>query len=55
MFTQTEYKGLDTKKMKKDFNRMKKQYMKMGNSDAKAEEKALFMVDYYKHQYRVFA
>lgn len=55
MFNQTEYQGMDIKKMEKDFKRMTKQYQKMGNSLESAQEKAKDMVEYYKHQYRIFA
>ena len=55
MFKQTEYKGYDTKKMEKDFKRLTKQYIKMRNTQEEAEEKAKWFIDYYKHQYRIFA
>ena len=55
MFNQSEYKGFNTKKMEKDFKRITKQYMKIGNKQPAAEQKAKEYVDYYKHQYRVFA
>lgn len=55
MFKQTEYKGYDIKKMEKEFKKLVKQYMKMGNTEQKAEEKANFFIEYYKHQYRMYA
>lgn len=55
MFNQTEFKGYDVKKMEKDFKKLTKKYMKMGNKQETAEEKALWFIDYYKHTYRVFA
>jgi hypothetical protein len=55
MFNQTEFKGYDVKKMEKDFKKLTKKYMKMGNNIEAAEEKAKWFIDYYKHTYRVFA
>jgi hypothetical protein len=55
MFNQTEFKGYDVKKMEKDFKKLTKKYMKMGNNIEVAEEKAKWFIDYYKHTYRVFA
>lgn len=55
MFNQSEYKGMNVKKMEKDYKKMVKSYQKMGNSLEAAEGKALEMIEYYKHQYRVYA
>jgi hypothetical protein len=55
MFIQTELKGFDTKQMEKDFKKMVKQQLKMGKSQEEAETQAKWFIDYYQHQYRVFA
>jgi hypothetical protein len=55
MFNKTEFKGYNVKQMEKDFKKMTKQYLKMGKSQQEAEEKAKWFIDYYQHQYRVFA
>lgn len=55
MFNQTEFQGYNTKQMEKDFKKLVKQFMKMGNKQEAAEEKAHFFIDYNKHQYRAFA
>lgn len=55
MFNQTEYKGMDVKRMEKDFKRLVKQNLKLGKSQEESENSAKWFIDYYQHQYRVYA
>ncbi|MCK1999816.1 hypothetical protein MZM54_00280 [[Brevibacterium] frigoritolerans] len=54
-FKQTEYKGVDLKRMEKDRKKYVKYYTDRGHTQLDAEKSAAFFIDYYKHQYRVYA
>lgn len=52
---QAKFKGYDFQAIEKDINKIAKRYMKMGNSEQLALEKAVDYVEYYKHTYRQFS
>lgn len=54
-FKQTEYNGVDLKRMEKDRKKYVNYYLKRGKTQEDAEKSAAFFIDYYKHQYRVYA
>lgn len=55
MFTQTKFVGHDVKAIEKFYKQQLKAAKKFAKSDEEAAEIAWSMVEYYKHQFRVFA
>ena len=55
MFVKTEFKGYDVKAMERFYKKQFRQAKKLGKTDEEAHELAKWMLEYYKHQFRVFA